>query len=118
MPNRDCWDLYQEVKSLVQEANQIQEAHNTQEISQLEEELRQLLREYARLSPSLPNLCFSRLLFQTLRFPKEVEFLPKLMKWAGLNSFQEEDYKAQSGDAVDLSFSPYGRVIPCGNCTF
>ena len=93
LANSFGWVLYDKVKELVEQANQLQgtsgEAHS--------EQLRQLLREYAKLKLPQPDLLFSRLLSQTLRFPGKLEFLPKFIKWAGLDSFRAEDYQTTYG---------------------
>ena len=105
MTNRDGRQLYAEVKELVTKARKLHTDHNNHQIGQLAKQLRELLREYAKLRPLLPDRCFSLILFQTLRFPQELEWLPAFMKWAGLQSFRAEDYRAQPGPN-DKPFEP------------
>lgn len=87
------WVLYDQIKLLVEQANQSKFAA----IDALSGQLRLILREYAALPLSRPDLLFSLLLSQTLRFPQQLEFLPAFVKWAGLTSFRPEDYQAQRG---------------------
>lgn len=88
------WVIYDKVKNLVEEAKQNRNSSESVKSSQL----RYLLKEYAKLKLTRPDFLFSLLLSQTLRFPEKLEFLPKLVKWAGVDSFRTEDFQAQPGD--------------------
>ncbi|MBD2488660.1 DUF7017 domain-containing protein [Aulosira sp. FACHB-615] len=94
------WVLYEKIKNIVNLAHQpkttISEKHS--------EEIRQILRKYAALKLSRPDLLFSLLLAQTIRFPKELEFFPKFMQWAGIESFRIEDYRVEKQS--DKIFEP------------
>lgn len=105
MTNRDDRQLYAEVKELVAKTRKLHADHNNYQIGQLAKQLRELLREYAKLRLPRPDFYFSLILFQTLRFPQELEWLPAFMKWAGLQSFRAEDYRAQPGPN-DKPFEP------------
>nr|MCU0536035.1 hypothetical protein [Hydrococcus sp. Prado102] len=87
------WVLYDKVKKLVTEVDRSQATATEAR----KNELYKILREYADLKLSRPDRLFSLLLFHTLRFPKELAFLPGFMKWAGLDCFQLEDYKTGLG---------------------
>ncbi|MDJ0713151.1 MAG: hypothetical protein QNJ54_02885 [Prochloraceae cyanobacterium] len=89
------WVLYEKVKKIVDEAKQSQ----SPEVDKLIERLRNILREYARLRLSrTENVLFSLLLSQTLRFPKPLKFLPKFIKWAGIDSFRSEDFQVNTSN--------------------
>jgi hypothetical protein len=60
--------------------------------------LKETLGEYYKLKLDRPDLLFSRLLSQTLRFPGDLKFLPKFMAWAGINSFRQEDLETSTGN--------------------
>jgi len=88
------WVIYDKVKNLVEEAKQNRNSDKSVDLSQLQK----LLREYAKLQLTRPDLLFSLLLSQTIRFPEKLEFLPKFVKWAGVDSFRTEDFQAQTGN--------------------
>lgn len=88
------WVLYEKVKKLVEVANKSQAIDTEASVSKL----REILTEYYKLKLNRPDLLFSRLLVQILRFPKQVNFLPKFIKWAGLDSFQAQDFQVSSGN--------------------
>ncbi|AUS98969.1 hypothetical protein CLI64_00320 [Nostoc sp. CENA543] len=94
------WVLYEKIKNIVNLANQSQAAVSERQTK----DIRQILGEYYRFNLSRPDLLFSRLLDQTLRFPKDLEFLPKFMKWAGMDSFRPEDFR--TGRQNDRVFEP------------
>lgn len=85
------WVLYEKVKALVNEAKN----HSSSTI-RLSEVFRSTLREYAKLNLSRPDLLFSLLLSQATQFPDDLIFLPKVMMWAGLDSFRPEDFIVQT----------------------
>jgi hypothetical protein len=87
------WVLYEKVKGLVNEAKESQSANEGSS-----DNLREILREYARLHVTRPDLLFSRLLSQVLQFPNKLNFLPLFMMWAGVNSFRAEDLQTQTGN--------------------
>lgn len=87
------WVLHDKVKRLVESANQSQ----AEQSNILENKLRELLVDYYRLDLSKPDLLFSRLIFQALRFPGNLSFFPKFVKWAGIDSFSQEDFKPSTG---------------------
>ncbi len=105
MTNRDGRQLHAEVKELVTKARKLHTDRNNHQIGQLANQLRELLREYAKLHPPRPDFYFSLILFQTLRFPQELEWLPAFMKWGGLQSFRADDYRAKPG-LNDKVFEP------------
>ncbi|MCC3414208.1 MULTISPECIES: hypothetical protein [unclassified Microcoleus] len=88
------WVLYDKVKKLVEVANQSQSTDTEESVSQL----RQILAEYYKLKLTRPDLLFSLLLSQILRFPKQIKFLPKFVKWAGVDSFRSEDFQSSTGN--------------------
>jgi hypothetical protein len=69
----------------------------------LTDKLRKILVEYYRLELSRPDLLFSYLLRQTLKSPEKLEFLPKFMMWASINSFRPED--------LEISMTAEGKVF-------
>jgi hypothetical protein len=73
------WVLYDKVKKLVDTANQSQSIDAESSVSQLKE----ILGEYYKLKLTRPDLLFSLLLSQILRFPKQIKFLPKFVKMGG-----------------------------------
>jgi hypothetical protein len=87
------WVLYEKVKKLVGDATQFQPANEV-----LKNEIRNILGKYARLNLARPDLLFSLLLSQVIRFPNDLKFLPNFMMWAGVNSFREEDFQTQTGN--------------------
>ncbi|MFM7886248.1 MAG: hypothetical protein ACKPCM_06065, partial [Pseudanabaena sp.] len=86
------WVLHDKVKILVSQAKE------TQPSEQLYTNIRETLREYARLNLPRPDLLFSLLVTKTLQYPQELKFFPKFMKWAGLNSFRSEDFQTKIGN--------------------
>lgn len=87
------WVLYEKVKALVNEAKK----HPNSTIK-LSEGFRSIFREYAKLNLSRPDLLFSLLLSQAAQFPDDLIFLPKVMMWAGLDSFRSEDFIVQTAN--------------------
>ena len=87
------WVLYEKVKNLVNQAKKSQFVNED-----LPNNLRGILREYAKLDLARPDLLFSLLLSQVLQFPKELEFLPKFIMWARISSFRTEDFQSQTGN--------------------
>lgn len=85
------WVLYEMVKELVKESK-----NRPSSIKESSKALRNILKDYAKLRLSRPDLLFSRLLSQVLQFPDELSFLPKFMIWAGTDSFRLEDFHEQS----------------------
>lgn len=88
------WVLYEKLKQFVEIANQPEASQIYVYANQLQE----ILREYYRLKLPRPDLLFSLLLSQTLRFPGELKFLPKFMIWAGVDSFRQEDFETSTGN--------------------
>lgn len=88
------WVLYEKLKESVEEANQSQSAHKYNSASKL----REILVEYYKLNLSRPDLLFSLLLSQTLRFSGDLKFLPKFMVWAGTDSFRQEDLETSTSN--------------------
>jgi len=88
------WVLYGKVKKFVERANQSQASQT--DISA--NKLREILGEYYKLKLSRPDLLFSLLLSQTLRFPGKLNFLPDFMIWAGIDSFSQEDFETSTGN--------------------
>jgi len=104
------WVLYDKVKKLVDTANQSQSIDAESSVSQLKE----ILGEYYKLKLNRPDLLFSRLLSQILRFPKQIKFLPKFLKWAGVDSFQAEDFQvstANDGKVFDSLVEKTAREV-------
>lgn len=94
LANSIGWVLYEKVKKLVEAAKQSQSIETNMSISQL----REILGEYYKLKLlRRPDLLFSLLLSQILRYPQELKFLPKFIKWAGIDSFREEDFQVSTG---------------------
>ncbi|MBE9092671.1 MULTISPECIES: hypothetical protein [unclassified Tychonema] len=83
------WVLYDKAKKLIDTANQSQSIDPEISVSQL----REILAEYYKLKLTRPDLLFSRLLSQILRLKKEIKFLPKFIKWAGIDTFRAEDFQ-------------------------
>ena len=94
------WVLYEKIKKLIVAVG---ESESSSE--QFSYQLRDILKEYARLNVTRPDLLFSLVVSQTLRFPIELKFFPKFMKWAGVDSFREEDFQTQTGND-DKVFEP------------
>ncbi len=90
------WVLYEKVKGLVNESKNRPSSNKKVPNKKASEALRNVLRDYARLRLSRPDLLFSLLLSQVLQFPDEMSFLPKFMIWAGTDSFRSEDFQEQS----------------------
>ena len=88
------WVLYEKLKKLVEIANQSQSMRKDTAANQIKE----ILVEYYRLNLDRPDLLFSLLLSQTLRFSGELRFLPKFMMWAEIHSFRAEDLQTQTGN--------------------
>jgi hypothetical protein len=86
------WVLYDKLKQIVETARERNTVGNAPD-----EATRKIMGEYARLGLPRPDLLFSQLLSQILRSPTPPEFLPRLMRWAGLNCFRPEDLCAQQG---------------------
>ncbi|MCC3407004.1 MAG: hypothetical protein JGK17_15695 [Microcoleus sp. PH2017_10_PVI_O_A] len=94
LANSIGWVLYEKVKRNVEAAKQSQSIETNMSVSQL----REILGEYYKLKLlRRPDLLFSLLLSQTLRFPQELKFLPKFIKWAGIDSFRAEDFQVSTG---------------------
>lgn len=88
------WVLYEKVKKIVEVANQKSQSIDTDaSVSQL----REILAEYYKLKLNRPDLLFSLLLSQMVRLKKEIKFLPKFVKWAGIDSFRTEDFQVSTG---------------------
>lgn len=87
------WVLYEKVKNLVAKAKKSQSANE-----ELLKNLREILKEYARLDLGRPDLLFTLLLSQILQFPNEIKFLPKFMIWAKVSSFSPEDFQTKTSD--------------------
>ena len=88
------WVLYEKIKNLVAKAKKSQSANE-----ELLNNLREILKEYARLDLGRPDLLFTLILSQVLQFPNEIKFFPKFMIWAKVSSFRPEDFQTQtSGD--------------------
>ena len=88
------WVLYDKIKAIVAKApseDPIPEG--------VHREIRSLLQEYARLGLDRPDLLFSLVIMQLLRLPSLPPFSPQVIRWAGVHSFREEDFK--SGEATD-----------------
>ncbi|BAZ51953.1 hypothetical protein NIES4103_46120 [Nostoc sp. NIES-4103] len=100
LANSVGWVLHDKIKNIINLAKQSQNKINAKQA----EEIRQILRKYAELKLSRPDLLFSLLLAQTLRLKNELKFLPKFVKWAGLDSFRPEDYLADKQN--DQVFEP------------
>ncbi|MEG3893627.1 hypothetical protein QT973_24850 [Microcoleus sp. Z1_A1] len=88
------WVLYDKVKKLIDTANQSQSIDSETSVSQL----REILAEYYKLKLTRPDLLFSRLLSQIVRLKKEIKFLPKFVKWAGIDSFGSEDFQVSTAN--------------------
>lgn len=104
------WVLYDKVKKLVDTANQSQSIDIEESISQLKE----ILGEYYKLKLIRPDLLFSLLLSQILRFPQQIKFLPKFLKWAGVDSFRAEDFQvstANDGKVFDSLVEKTAREV-------
>lgn len=105
------WVLYDKVKKLVEAANQQSQSIDTEaSVSQL----REILAEYYQLKLTRPDLLFSLLLSQILRFPKQIKFLPKFIKWAGIDSFRAEDCQvstANDGKVFDSLLEKTARDV-------
>ena len=92
------WVLYEMVKELVKESKNRPSSikESSKAVKESSKALRNVLKDYARLRLSRPELLFSLLLSQVLQFPDELSFLPKFMIWAGTDSFRSEDFHGQS----------------------
>ena len=110
------WVLYEKVKKIVDKAKQSQPP----EVDKLVDRLRDILREYARLRLCrTENSLFNCLLLQTLQFPKKpLKFLPKFIKWAGIDSFRPEDFQVSTsnegkvfGSLVEKVAMEVGKVV-------
>ena len=100
------WVLYDKLKQIVEAARERSAAGNAPD-----EATRKVMRGYARLGLPRPDLLFSQLLFQILRSPTPPEFLPGLMRWAGLDCFRPEDLCAQQGkDGTRYVANDLGKV--------
>ena len=86
------------VKELVKESKNRPSSikESSKAVKESSKALRNVLKDYARLRLSRPELLFSLLLSQVLQFPDELSFLPKFMIWAGTDSFRSEDFHGQS----------------------
>lgn len=100
------WVLYEKLKRLIDIANQSQSMRKDTAANQIKE----ILVEYYRLSLDRPDLLFSLLLSQTLRFSGELKFLPKFMAWAGLDSFRREDLETSTGNNSQIFESLVEKV--------
>lgn len=110
LANSVGWVLYDKVKKMVEVANQSQSIDTEASVSQL----REILAEYYKLKLTRPDLFFSLLLSQTLRFPKQIKFLPKFIKWAGIESFRAEDFQvstANDGKVFDSLVEKIAREV-------
>lgn len=101
------WVLYEKLKRLVEIANQSQSMRKDTVANQIKE----ILVEYYRLSLDRPDLLFSLLLSQTLRFSGELKFLPKFMAWAGIDSFRREDLEISTGNNSQIFESLVEKVV-------
>ena len=94
LANSIGWVLYEKIKKLLEAANQSQSRERDASAGKL----REILGEYYKLKLlRRPDLLFSLLLSHTLRYPQELKFLPKFIKWAGIDSFREEDFQVSTG---------------------
>lgn len=100
------WVLYEKLKKLVEIANQSQSMRKDTAANQIKE----ILVEYYRLNLDRPDLLFSLLLSQTLRFSGELKFLPKFMAWAGIDSFRREDLETSTGNNSQIFESLVEKV--------
>lgn len=88
------WVLYEKLKQFIEIANGSRSTQNDISAGKV----REILGEYYGLDLDRPDLLFSLLLSQTLRFPGELKFLPRFMMWAGINSFRPEDLEVSTTD--------------------
>ena len=93
------WVLYDMLKQLYIDSSTDQADTTVSHSS-----VRQLLHEYAHLKLDRPDLLFSCILSLLLRFKSMPEFFPKFLYWAGLQSFQKDDFRAGSSDEQNKIF--------------
>jgi tetratricopeptide (TPR) repeat protein len=89
------WVLHDRIKADVQKARS--EAGGLAQ-PQLTERLRSNLRAYAKLELGRPDLLFSRIVFWAFLAPGKHAFLVRFLIWAGLDAFQQEDYRSQTSN--------------------
>ncbi|WP_293353348.1 MULTISPECIES: hypothetical protein [unclassified Microcoleus] len=95
VPKSVGWVLCDKVKKLVEAANEQSQSTDTDaSVSKL----REILAEYYNLKLNRPDLLFSVLLSRIVRLKKEIKFLPKFVKWAGIDSFRAEDFQVSTGN--------------------
>ena len=97
-----AWVLFDKIKEHANDVKQ-DESRAPAAASQV----RELLKKFARLSLSRPDLCFSLILVQIMRLPNEnLNFLPSFLYWAGIDAYREEDYIADRQEGSDNVFDP------------
>ena len=93
------WVLYDKVKQIVAKI-----ASDESSATNLQNQIRSLFREYAKLGLGRPDLLFSSMIRLLLRLPNLPFFLPIFLHWAGMQSFRNEDFQTEKGAKGDETY--------------
>ena len=83
-----AWVLYDKLKTL-----QVESFSEALELEEYHDRIRKLFHQYFQLELEKPNLQFSLMIVQLVRLQPLPSFTPKMIQFAGVESFREEDFQ-------------------------
>jgi len=90
------WVLYDKLKQIVAKVPSSQ-GHLPEGATN---QIHSLFREYTKLDLTRPDLLFSLMIGQLLKLPELPSFSIKMLQWAGINSFRNEDFQKSSTSEI------------------